>query len=235
MRAILLAAGRGRRLEIESPKVLVDVGGKTLLERHLVNMVESGITQLTVVVGFRKEMIAAALSKHSSSLEIELVENPDFVRGSILSLQKAAHRFEAGAVFMDADVLYPPALLRRLVGSAHESCALLDGRSEETGEEMMLGTRGGRVLKVARRVGPDWDVAGESVGFYKLGREAGAVMKELLDAECAAGRVDQEYEAALDTAFGRVPFGFERVDDLPWTEIDFQEDVEKARQLLARM
>ena len=59
MRAILLAAGRGRRLGSAEPKALIDIDGRTLLERHLANMVEAGITKLTIVVGFQKEMIGA--------------------------------------------------------------------------------------------------------------------------------------------------------------------------------
>jgi hypothetical protein len=46
-----------------------------------------------------------------------------------------------------------------------------------------------------------------------------------------AGRLDQEYEAALDKAFAEAAFGYERADDLPWTEIDFEEDVVRARKL----
>ncbi|MFT3774889.1 MAG: hypothetical protein QM820_56800 [Minicystis sp.] len=134
---------------------------------------------------------------------------------------------------MDADVLYPAALLRRLVTSAHENCVLLDGRSEETGEEMMVGVREGRARSIARRVGPDWEFVGESVGFAKVGPEGGRVMKRLLDEEVSAGRLDQEYEAAMLRAFGEVPFGYERVDEFAWTEIDFEEDVVKARKLVS--
>jgi choline kinase len=143
---------------------------------------------------------------------------------------------------MDADVLYPAALLRRLVTSPHENAVLLDGRSEESGEEMMVAVRAGHAVKIARRVGigpdgggapnpPRWDFAGESVGFTKVGPEGGRVMKRLLDEEVSAGRLDQEYEAAMDRAFSEIPFGHERVDDFAWTEIDFEEDVVKARKL----
>jgi choline kinase len=235
MRAILLAAGRGRRLGSDSPKCLISIEGKTLLERHFVNLIESGVDRLTIVVGFQRGMIEEAVARLRGPLEIELVENERFTRGSIVSLHVAAHHLEGGGLWMDADVLYPAALLRRLVTSRHESCVLLDAGSEETGEEMMLGVRGGRVLKIARRVGPDWDLVGESVGFAKVGPEGARVMQRLLAAEVGAGRLDQEYEAAMDRAFQEVPFGFERVDDLPWTEIDFEEDVEKARRLASSL
>jgi choline kinase len=235
MRAILLAAGRGRRLGSDLPKCLLSLEGKTLLERHIINMREAGVTGLTIVVGFQKDAILDALERlhagPAADFPVEVVVNERFVHGSIVSLQVTGGRLLEGALWMDADVLYPAALLARLVGSAHENGVLLDGRSEENGEEMMIGTRAGRAHKVARRVGKEWDFAGESVGFFKVGPEGGRAMKKILDDEVAAGRLDQEYEAALDRAFGLVPFGYERVDDFSWTEIDFEEDVLKARKL----
>ena len=235
MRAVLLAAGRGRRMGSDEPKSLIQIDGKSLLERHLANMPEAGITKLTIVVGFQKEMIAAAVDRARPSIPVELVDNPRFVHGSIVSLQVAADRLLEGALWMDADVLYPAALLRRLVASKHDNCVLLDGRSEESGEEMMVGVRDERVVTIARRVGEGWHFRGESVGFAKVGPAGGRVMKRLLDEEVAAGRLDQEYEAAMAKAFGEIPFGYERVDDFAWTEIDFEEDVVKARKLVAAL
>lgn len=231
MRAILLAAGRGRRLESDAPKCLLSIEGKTLLERHLAHLEASGIDALTLVVGYQREAIEQHLAKLQPGLPIELVYNPRFERGSIVSLQVAGERLLDGALWMDADVLYPTALLQKLVRSEHASCVLLDARSEETGEEMMLGVRGGRVWQIARRVGAAWDLVGESVGFAKVGPEAGRVLKRILDAEVNAERLDQEYEAAMNLAFQETPFGFERVDEFPWTEIDFREDVEKAKTI----
>jgi choline kinase len=234
MRAILLAAGRGRRLESQAPKCLLEIEGKTLLERHLANLAEAGVDALTVVVGFQADVIRSFVAKLGATpLPVDFVDNPEFMRGSIVSLQKASHLLLEGAIWMDADVLYPAALMRRLVESANDNCVLLDRRSDETGEEMMLGVRGRRVLAIARRVSPlgAWDLVGEAVGFAKVGPEGGRVMKRLLDEEITAGRLDQEYEAAMNRAFGEIPWGFEPVDDFPWTEIDFQEDVEKAKRL----
>lgn len=235
MKAILLAAGRGRRLGSDLPKCLLSIEDKTLLDRHIRHLSESGVTHLTVVVGYQKEAIFAEVERLRPPLPVEFVENPRFVHGSIVSLSVAADRLADGGIWMDADVLYPTALMRRLVASKHDNCVLLDGRSEESGEEMMVGTRAGRALKIARRVGPEWEFAGESVGFFKVGPEGGRVMKRLLDEEVGAGRIDQEYEAALDRAFGEAAFGYERVDEFSWTEIDFEEDVIRARELVKEL
>lgn len=235
MRAILLAAGRGRRLDSDAPKCLLSFEGKTLLERHIAHLEASGIEALTLVVGYRREAIEEHLAALAPRLPIELIHNPRFERGSIVSLQVAGERLLDGALWMDADVLYPTALLQRLVRSEHPNCVLLDARSEETGEEMMLGVRGARVWQIARRVGAGWDLVGESVGFAKVGSDGGRVLKRILDAEIQAERLDQEYEAAMNLAFQEATFGFERVDEFPWTEIDFREDVEKAKALARKL
>ncbi len=235
MRAILLAAGRGRRLSRNRPKCLLEIAGKSLLERHVENLAAASVSALTIVVGYEQLQIREAIQALAPVLPIDFIENDRFERGSIVSLGVAAHLLEAGAIWMDADVLYPAALMQRLVASKHESCVLLDARSEESGEEMTLGVRGERVLMIARRVSQDgpWDLTGEAVGFAKVGPRGGAVMREILSAEIAAGRLDQEYEAAMNQAFGKTPWGYERVDDFPWTEIDFEQDVLKAEQLAA--
>jgi choline kinase len=87
------------------------------------------------------------------------------------------------------------------------------------------------VQRIARMVGSDWDLVGESVGFFKASADAAKIMKRVLDAEVAAGRLDQEHEDALNVALAETAFGHERVDQWDWTEIDFPEDVERATEI----
>lgn len=235
MRAILLAAGSGQRLGRATPKCLVSIAGRTLLERHLQSAAACGITEMTVVAGFQRERVAEELARIRPPIQVAIVDNPRHDRGNILSLHLAADRLEGGGLWMDADVFYPTALLHRLVTSSHQDCVLLDPRATETGEEMMAGVRAGRVARVARRIGGGWDLAGETVGFTRVSAAGARAMRRLLAEEVTAGRDDAVYEAALDRALTEVAFGYERVDDLAWTEIDFEEDVARAEQMAAAM
>jgi choline kinase len=244
MRAVLLCAGRGRRLGHEGPKCLLPIGGRSLLARHLDILPAAGIDALTIVTGYCHTAIEAALGRLSEErsqagrplgLTVRLRYNDRFAHGSIVSLRCAAADLLAGGVWMDADVLYPPELLARLVRSVHGCCVLLDPRGAEQGEEMMLAVRDGRVRRIARRVGSGWDLTGESVGFFKVDAAGGRVIKRILDDEIAAGRLDQEHEDGLDRALDEIVFGYETVADLDWTEIDFPADVERATSLARRM
>ncbi len=232
--AILLAAGRGKRLGIDGPKCLLEIAGATLLERHLANLAAAGVGRVIVVTGHAADRIDGALSEIAArgvarGVDVTTQFNELYVHGSIVSLQCAiGELLAAGGLWMDADVLYPAELLKRLVDSAHPNAVLLDGRSSEQGEEMMLAVKADRVRRIARSVGTDWDLVGESVGFFKADPAGAAAMKRVLDAEIAAGRLDQEHEDGLDIALNEAVFGFERVDKWSWTEIDFPEDVAKA-------
>ena len=238
MRAIILAAGVGRRLSdltTDIPKCLLVVDGKTLLSRHMECLLAAGVNKVTVVVGYLAEQIEAELIPWKRKIAVDTVFNSEFRKGSILSLYHGVKSIETkpeDVLVMDADVLYHTEVLARLVRARTPNCFLMDITAEETGEEMMLGAKAGRVWKIARRVGMDWDTVGEGVGFFKISGKDMLSLLAVLQAFREAGTVDVEYESAIDTFIKEFYAGFVPVGDLPWTEIDFPEDVVKAREVI---
>jgi choline kinase len=73
-------------------------------------------------------------------------------------------------------------------------------------------------------------VLGEGVGFYKLDRQAARHLQGLLEQWMASGRDADEYEEVFRALFKACRFGYELVGDLPWTEVDFPDDILKAEQ-----
>lgn len=229
--AIILAAGVGKRFGAEMndrPKALLEVGGETLVARLVRQLREGGVEKIVIVVGHRGELIEQALAGVPG---VSFLHNPEYRRGAILSLWTAREHLGGPALVMDADVFLPSEMMLRLLRSSHENCFLLDGSAAATGEEQMLHVRNGRVTDIARNPRGEYDLLGESVGFLKLGAEGARVLRELLDARVAAGVKDIEHEEVYPELLLRVATGFERVDDLDWTEIDFPEDLERARVL----
>jgi len=233
MTAILLAAGVGKRLHAASggkPKSLVEIGGKTLLGRLLESLAACGVRDAVVVTGFGDDAVRAALAGAPAGITVRTMLNPRFHEGAILSLATARDLLDRPVLVMDADVLCPTSMIARLVRSPHENCLLMDASAENTGEEQMLLVRAGRVRNIVRGGAPGYELAGESIGFLKLGSGAARLLRVLLDERIAAGHTGIEHEEVYPELLARVDVGFERVDGVPWTEIDFPEDVERARR-----
>lgn len=239
MTAIILAAGVGKRLHAASggrPKCLIAIGGTSLLARLLESLAACGVREAVVVTGFGADAVRAATAAPPPGLAVRTAFNPRFEEGAILSLAAARDWLDRPVLVMDADVLCPTAMIRRLVESPHASCFLLDAGSENTGEEQMLLVRDGRVRDIVRGGAPGWELSGESVGFLKLDAAAARILRDLVDARIAAGATGIEHEEVYPELLARVPVGFERVDGMAWTEIDFPEDVARAeREILPRL
>jgi choline kinase len=239
MKAIILAAGIGNRFKEvtdQRPKCLIEIQGKTLLERTLSALGTAGVKDAVVVIGYRGEMIQQAIGATCAGVRVRYVLNDRYQKGAILSLWSAREEFDDDILIMDADVLFPVRLIARLVRSPCANCFLLDGSAINTGEEQMLLTRGGRVMNIVRGGSGDFDVIGESVGFLKVSRSDAPLLRSILDDLIAQGRDTIEHEEAFPLFLAQRAVGFEQVDDLPWIEIDFPEDLERAeREVLPRI
>lgn len=235
MKAIILAAGRGRRLGdsvTEHPKCLLEIGGRTLLERMLDALDSAGVQDQVVVIGHLGEQIRAALAGRPG---VRTIFNPNYEKGAILSLWSARAEFDDDLLVMDADVLFPTAMLQRMVESPHKNCFLMDADAEDNGEAQMLMARDGRVFDIARGVRAECDAFGESVGFLKLERAAVETLRGLLGKALEAGEDGVEHEEAYPALMRECVIGYEVTGDLPWLEIDFPEDVVAARALLPQL
>ena len=239
MTAVILAAGVGKRLLGTSggkPKCLIEIAGRNLLVRLLDGLASAGVREAVVVTGFGDALVRAALSAGVRGIDVRCVTNTRFREGAILSLWTAREALDRAVLVMDADVLCAQVMLDRLVGSPHADCFLLDAAQENTGEEQMLLVRDGLVRDIVRGGAPGYELMGESIGFLKLSAAAARVLRELLEARVQAGDTGIEHEEVYPALLARVQVGFERVDGLPWIEIDFPDDVVRAeRDVLPRI
>jgi choline kinase len=237
--AIILAAGVGKRLHAASggrPKCLIEIGGTSLLLRLLESLAACGVADAVVVTGFGADTVRAAVASPPPGIAVGTLYNARFTEGAILSLATARELLDRPVLVMDADVLCSTAMLRRLVGSRHANCFLLDAGSPNTGEEQMLLVRDGRVRNIVRGGAPGYELSGESVGFLKLDAKGARLLRDLLDRRVAAGDTGIEHEQVYPELLESIDVGFEPVAGMAWTEIDFPEDVVRAeREVLPRL
>lgn len=120
--AVVLAASRGGELgELtrDRPKCMVDVRGRPLLQRLVSTLNESGVREVTVVRGWRKEAVAAAGAR--------FVDNDRFAEtGEAASLAMAADALEGEVVVAYGDVLFRPYILDSLLSSRADIVLAVD-------------------------------------------------------------------------------------------------------------
>lgn len=238
MRAIILAAGVGGRLfgddRTQPPKSLIEFDGKTLLARHIELLQGFGIEGLTLVVGYRKDLVSAEAMAFGPEGYVEIIENPMYRGGSLISLWHARETLRSGddTLFMDADTLYDPALLKRLIDSPIESAFLFDKELDEGEDPVRLCLRNGEIADFGKQIVGQFDAIGEWPGFTKFSVEAGSKLADSLERHIEAGHLMVPYEDAMrDVILGERAgtFGIVDISDLKWIEIDFPDDLQKAQ------
>src|ERR1700732_1498460 len=198
MRAIILAAGRGLRLQQaddrQLPKCLLQFGGMTLLERHLRILRNAGVDDIVLALGYRHERVEAEIERLRWQPRPEIVLNPRFELGSVLTVHTAADAMTRGGdvLLMDADVLYDERIASALTAGPQPVNRVLIDRDFEAGDEpVKLCVRDGVPIELRKQLAPDlkYDTIGESVGFFRFdnagARRLAAIVSDYVSSERA--------------------------------------------------
>jgi choline kinase len=232
--AIILAAGVARRLAPltdHTQKSLLPVAGRAILARMLDALHSVGVRRVVIVVGHCADQVRALVATAPAGMAVECIDNPAYQKGSSLSLYCArAVITREPTLIMDADVVFPREFLRRLVDAPAAQAFLIDESFTDTGEEVKIYVRDGRVIALGKKVVPRaWDRVGEGIGFFKCGPDAGHQLIGLLEQVIEDSQGMCEYEDALHLLVSRQRVEAVSVTGLPWTEVDFAEDMRRAQ------
>jgi choline kinase len=238
MHAIILAAGQGERLVDSNPDglpvCLLEVGGRSLLERQLETLFHEGIRHVTLVVGYKAGLIVEHVGALGTRPEVAFAYNPAFDKGSVLSLLAAHDALTSGdnVLVLDGGVLFHPRVMQTLVESPHGNCFLIDrefdpgdGASKFAMEEDKMAEFRNSFL-----TSPCYEVFARSLGLFKFGVEVAADIARVCEAYEAEGLIGAPHEEPLRDVLLANPsdFGCEDVSGWPWVAVKLDEDAERA-------
>ncbi len=246
MHAIILAAGQGKRLAEFNPeglpKCLLEFGGRSLLARQLEILFEQGVRHTTLVVGYKAGLIVDHVGTLAVRPEVAFVYNPAFDKGSVLSLLAAHEALGSGedVLVLDADVLFHVDIMQTLIDSGHPNCYLIDRDFVPGDEPVKIAMHKGHMVEFRKALPDDleFDTLGESVGFFKFNGDCAAEIVRVCAEYETEGLLGAPHEEALRDVLLAQPevFACEDISGLPWVEIDFPEDVERAiKQVLPNL
>jgi choline kinase len=239
MRAIILAAGRGLRLQQaddrQLPKCLLQFGGMSLLERHLRLLKQAGVEDVVLALGYRHERVEAELDRLNWQPRPEIVLNPRFELGSVLTVHSAADALTRGGdvLLMDADVLYDQRIATALVAGEGPANRVLIDRDFEAGDEpVKLCISAGVPIELRKKLDTElkYDTIGESVGFFRFDQAGARRLAALVEGYVSRDNAHMPHEEAVRDLLRERSQIFEVADvtGAPWIEIDFPTDVIRA-------
>lgn len=180
LKAIIIAAGRGRRLKdisSELPKCLaVSWEGRSLFERQIAAFRECGIDDIVVVRGWQGEKFTRP--------DIRYVWNKEYASNNILaSLMCAREEIRGNVLVSYSDIWFEPSIVRSLLNAGGDMTIAVDsrwqghyhGRSEHPLGEAEVAAVGpdGRLKTIGKIFKPGVPLLGEFIGMMRL-RPAGS-------------------------------------------------------------
>ena len=237
MKAIILAAGTASRLRpltLHTPKCLLKVGERTLLQRSMDALISNGFREFVIVTGYLHEKIEDFVRQtYGDSIHVCFIHNKDYeTTNNIYSLWLARQEAEGQEVLLlDSDLLYDAQIVGRVLDDKHENVLTLI--RHELGEEEMkvVMDERGVITEISRTCDPA-QAAGESLGIERMGKAYTTALYKELEV-----MMDEEHleNTFYELAFLRLiakgsTFSVLDVTDLFSCELDTVEDFENAKQ-----
>ncbi len=242
--AIVLAAGRGRRLKElteDQPKPMVTVHGKSIISNLVENLITAGFDRIVMLVGYKAKMMQDHLTPYADKVDLVFIENDIYATtNNIYTLWLAKDYLQAGFYLFEADIFCDDSLLKNLAESEDENVIVADKFTDQMDGTVITfdpGTMKVKGMYLGKDQGRDFDYSNayKTVNFYKLGKEYVTEfflprLKHHIDCK----NVDAYYELIIHEAlqhnysFTCLPTG-----DAKWWEIDNEEDLRIARDLFS--
>ncbi len=202
MKALILAAGMASRLRpltTNTPKCLLKIGERCLLQRSLDALIAAGIEEFVIVTGFLHEKIEEFVADHYPELNVTFILNEVFgSTNNIYSLWLARKEVEGrDTLLLDSDLLYDPEIIKRVL--AETSPNILTLIKHPLGEEeiKVIVDDKGSIIELNKTCNPA-EAIGESLGIERMGYDYTTALYRELD-----GMMNKEH---LENVFYEVAF-----------------------------
>jgi L-glutamine-phosphate cytidylyltransferase len=240
VRVIILAAGQGKRLlplTADVPKALLDIGGKTLIERQVEAFAENGLKDFVVITGYGADKMDQALASVAARLGVQVTTtyNPFFgVADNLASCWLARGFMDRDFIQVNGDNVFRADLVARLLEPAQHAISVAINRKDAfDADDMKVMLDAGRLTEIGKTLPLD-TVDAEAIGFYVFrGNGTKHYVEQLEFSMQDPQGLKSWFPSAVGALAKKVPIGVIETTGLRWSEVDFPVDLQQARQLVS--
>lgn len=238
MKAIILAAGTASRLRPltnDTPKCLLKIGERCLLQRSMDALIANGISEFVIVTGYLREQIETFVTATYPTLDVTFIYNDIYdSTNNIYSLWLARPEAEGEEILLlDSDLLYDPGIVTRVIAAGEHNILTLIRHPLGEEEMKVVTDADGCITQINKTCDPSTAV-GESLGIERMGSDyTAALYKELEVMMLRENLSNIFYERAFERLIPQGhTFRVLDVSNLFSCELDTVEDFENARRII---
>lgn len=231
-KAIILNAGEGKRLRpltSNNPKCLLTLGKRTILDCQLTNLVKNGITEITIVVGYKSEKIIDFIkNEYSETASFKYVYNNEFsATNTIYSLFLALQHLDGPFILLNGDVVFTSKILENLIKSRHGTCLAIS-KHDLSDEDVKVIMHDELILSIGKHLKP-YESDGEFIGVAKFSGQTNQVLKKkIFNIFSKDSSKNSYFELAIDSMLEEHDVYGIDITEFPCIEVDTKEDLETA-------
>ncbi len=234
MKALILAAGVSRRLypyTYSTPKCLLKVGGKPIIDYQLEAIKNLNIKKIIMIIGYHREILINHVKENFPDLNFKFIINHHFFEtNTAYSLYLGRFELNTDILLMNADVVYPSDLLKKLYKCKYETVLAVDVKNCGLEEVKIVDGGNNKVVAIGKNL-IESQCLGEFIGVAKFSKNFNSYFSESLENLIKSGGGNDYFEASISLLLDKVDVRFLDVSEFPCLEIDFKEDLDSAREL----
>mgnify|MGYP001815952957 FL=1 len=219
----------------ETPKCLLEIHGSSVVEWQIDHLLENGIDDITVVIGYGADKVEALLEHRYGQKQVRTLYNPFFdVTDNLATVWMARGEMTGDFVLLNGDTLFEPAVLCRLLDSPSRPITLArDHKPRYDSDDMKLQLDGDRLLRIGKDL-ESGNVDGESVGILLFREQGGRLFTETVEQTMRSPvALKQWYLSVIDQLASQGHVWSQSIHGLEWGELDYPVDLDRAIKMVA--
>jgi choline kinase len=239
MKAVILAGGQGTRLKPitnEKPKCMVEVGSRPILAYQIESLLNLGIDEIIIVVGYKKEKISEYIKTNFPNENITLITNDDFMSTGPVDGLKISFDYVRNNdfIYLNSDVVFDRRILKKVLESEYKSCTAIQQTDWDEEEVNVIYDENYSITNISKDIDKD-STMGEFIGVTKISKNFLKEMSNLFNTNprgtffFAVDLIKHTIQNADQKIYALDVKGLESI------EIDTVNDLEKAEEKIKRI
>jgi len=234
MKAVILLAGKGKRIEKKGllHKSLIKLEGETLLSYIIQNIIKAGIEEIVPIVGYHGEKVLEEVERVKKNLKVYPIWNKRYDEtNNLYSLYQARNLLSQETfITINGDMVFDYHILERLLRNDESEIAIDNLRSKVLIDSPGVIIENGRVMDLGRHITEE-NRGGYAVGIYKYGKD---LVMDFFDlaAQMLENNLNHGFHDPLRGLFDKHVVKMCSVQSYKWTDIDEEGDITIALEIL---